>query len=403
MISYIYNQLQKTKLRKNAYLYSLLLNCYQIKERFSNKSRYENFKTVVNQFNWEDLHKISAKKQMPDNSAIEITNACNLNCVMCNTQKSRRKKGYMNLPTFKIILQQLKANGISFVSLHTVGETLMHKGLVDLLKVAKDYKFTVTLSTNGQFPSHIKDLYRQIPDMKWTYRFSIDGATGKTYEFLRKGASFKKLMESLEVTHRINSGMKGYRISLSIGVVLSLDNIFELPMFFKVYGRYCFPEKINFHLANGVSPDQSYVKKAVPFTNLMVRYVPCSLPFGAIIFTYDGKVTLCCRDYEGELVVGDIMKDSIENIWNGENAESIREMHLFPEKMSIAACKSCFGPNNFVNDVVNMYIHFLHIRYPRLSSKEFGDKVVNLLNNMDHTKEKSNLTGFKQCILDAFK
>ena len=83
------------------------------------------------------------------------------------------------------------------------------------------------------------------------------------------------------------------------------------------------------------------------------------MPFKYIYFTYSGKATLCCRDYEEELVIGDIQENAIIDLWNGLKAESIREKHLNLSKMNIRPCLVCSGPYPVVSDVINQFIHFL--------------------------------------------
>lgn len=376
----------------------------EVRHKLLNQLRKRNyFKTVKNLFKISDLNPQCIKEDFPRTSLIEITNACNLNCVMCNTKMSKRPIGFIEPRIFEIILKQLNTIGINNVGLHTVGEPFMYKNIEELLEIAESYGFNVWLSTNGQFPQRIEPLYRKFPITTRCYRFSIDGATRETYESIRRGASFDKLIKSLEVIHKINKGKKNYRIALSIDSILSMTNIFELPLFFKAYGKYCWPENINFNILNGLSPDPSFFWRDFPFSNLIRHMIPCRMPFKSIYFTYSGKATLCCRDYEEELVIGDIQENSIIELWNGPKAESIREKHLNPDKMDIRPCRVCFGTYRLVSDVVNEYIHFLIARYSQLTPRQFGDKVLSLLNNMNSIIQKKDIDAFKQCILDAFK
>ena len=259
----------------------------------------------------------------------------------------------------------------------------------------------MSLSTNGQFPERIEDLYKKFPNLAKSYRFSIDGATRKTYEDIRKGASFDKLIESLEVIDKINNGRKNARISLAIGSIFCMTNMFEIPTFFEVYEKYCWPERITFSIVNGLSPDSRFFRKEFPFPNLIRRAIPCNMPFNHIYYTYNGKATLCCRDYEEDLVIGDIQENSIIELWNSPKAESIREKHLNRERMDIQACRKCFTPYDFICDIVDEYIHLLLIRNPNLTPRQFGDKLLFLLNSMDSALQKDK-DRFKQVVLDIF-
>lgn len=350
-----------------------------------------------------ELSPVQVKETRPQASLIEITNACNLNCVMCNTKMSKRPIGLIEPRVFEKILHELKSVGIESVGLHTVGETFMYKNLSELIKIAARNQFHVWISTNGQFPEKIEELYRHFPKVANVYRFSIDGATRATYEGIRRGASFDKLIQSLEGISKINQGKKDYAIDLSINSILSMTNIYEIPLFFKAYEKYCWPEKITFSAVDGLSPDTAYFKKEFNFPGLVSSKIPCRMPFKNIFFTYGGKATLCCRDYEEELVVGDISEVSILDLWNSSAAEVIRDKHQHPLKMNIRACRMCFGPYDFVSSIMNEYIHFLYYRFPRMTPQKFGDRLVALLAEMNLVLLKKDKEGLGSCVEKAFR
>ena len=58
-----------------------------------------------------DLSYPQKKHEKPKNSLIEITNACNLNCLMCNTKLSERPPSLMTPETFERIVEELKSVG----------------------------------------------------------------------------------------------------------------------------------------------------------------------------------------------------------------------------------------------------------------------------------------------------
>lgn len=342
------------------------------------------------------------KLRLPSRAAIEINNTCNLNCIMCNTKLSTRTPGNMNPKIFELILKELSKIGINKVALHTVGEPFIYKNLEILFQIIRRHNFKVNLSTNGQFPKKINEILKKFSDVINYIRFSIDGAIPKTYEIIRRGGKYSKLIESLEVVRKFNRNLKDYKVKLRIDAVLSTTNINEIPLFFKKYGRYCYPESINFNLINGLSPDTKHFYKVFPFPNLIRKAVPCPLPFNYISFTYDGKVTLCCRDYNGDLIVGDLNENSLIRIWDGDAAESLRNQHLNPKNLRIRACKKCYETYPFVSDIVNIYIHFLYLQDPNLSEQEYSQKILFLLKDMDDAMKKKDKLLLKKNILNYF-
>lgn len=304
---------------------------------------------------------------------------------------------------FDHILSQLRSVGIRIIGLHTVGETFMYPKLEILLDLARQRGFEVWLSTNGQLPIKIMELHECYPELKpHSYRFSIDGATKGTYELIRRGGKFERVFESLEAVHEFNESKKNLKVHVFIDSILSMTNIFEISQFFSEFGKYCWPEDINFHLVNGVGPDSSYFREAFPFANLIHRKIPCHMPFSNAYFTYGGNVTLCCRDYEEELVVGDIKNEPLIKIWNGLESESMREKHLHADKMDIRACKTCFEAYPLVDVIINEYIHLLQKRAIGISAEAFGNSVLSLLREMDHAAGKKDIAAMKSSVWKAF-
>jgi len=334
-------------------------------------------------------------------SLIEVTNACNLNCAMCNIKLASRPIGFMSADTFEVILRKLKDYGSKSIGLFNVGEPFLCKELGTLVNLAGKYHFKMLLSTNGQFPHLILPLHQGAPNLSIAYRFSIDGAAQKTYESIRLGASFSALIASLKEIHRINKEKINSRINMFIRTVLCMKNIYEIPDFFRVFGKYCLPENFYFGIIEGLSPDLTFFRKEFPFMHLTRSNLPCYMPFSEMHFTYDGQATLCCRDYSGELVIGDIREKSIAELWNGEKANEIRKLHLLGAKTGLP-CDNCYFPLDNLTLIINIYIRFLNSLSRQMSSVEFGDKLTDLLWQMDSSLAKEDLSEFKKRVWAVF-
>lgn len=61
---------------------------------------------------------------------IELTNACNLKCIMCPRRDMKRDVGYMNFELFKKIIDESSGN-VDFICLNFMGEPFLHKKISD--------------------------------------------------------------------------------------------------------------------------------------------------------------------------------------------------------------------------------------------------------------------------------
>ncbi|MGH9389754.1 MAG: SPASM domain-containing protein, partial [Vicinamibacteria bacterium] len=61
------------------------------------------------------------------------------------------------------------------------------------------------------------------------------------------------------------------------------------------------------------------------------KYIPpdqrtfaCRAPWDSVVIFWDGRVGLCCQDYDAKVVIGDTKSESLRSIWNGEAMVEIR-------------------------------------------------------------------------------
>jgi radical SAM protein with 4Fe4S-binding SPASM domain len=67
----------------------------------------------------------------------------------------------------------------------------------------------------------------------------------------------------------------------------------------------------------------------------------CNAFWNYITITWDGKVLICCLDWDAKYIVGDVNKNSIEQIWNNKKYRSFRRMVLNGKVKDIPLCKRC--------------------------------------------------------------
>lgn len=56
---------------------------------------------------------------------------------------------------------------------------------------------------------------------------------------------------------------------------------------------------------------------------------------------WDGRVSICCLDYEGSEIVGDLRTSTMREIWEGERLAQIRAWHTRGEFGTVPICANC--------------------------------------------------------------
>ena len=217
----IYKTLKKIKnevLFKDQFINKLKNNTDNLVESFKNENYFEYQKKI--------FHKIKDKKTKV--GILEINNSCNINCVMCDTKSSTRQKKLMNIDLAEKSVKEMRNDGINSVLLHTIGDPLANIKLKEYLKILRKYKMQAGLSTNGLMLDKHVDTLAEYIDVCSNIRFSIDGVKKETYEKIRFGGIFEKLVENLDLAEK---KLKKIGYEFSIDLVITKDNFSELGEF----------------------------------------------------------------------------------------------------------------------------------------------------------------------------
>ena len=91
---------------------------------------------------------------------LEITNVCNLNCVFC--PKTTREKHSMTLDEFDTLTTRLAAE-VRFLYFHLMGEPFLHPLLPEFILMARRKGFTPVITTNGTLLAKRGDLLDALP------------------------------------------------------------------------------------------------------------------------------------------------------------------------------------------------------------------------------------------------
>jgi len=256
----------------------------------------------------------------------------------------KREKGLMRRDVFDILMRQLPDESMRIISAFAVGEPLMHPDLVYFLKAArlktKDYLF---LSTNGLLFNNDEDFIVEIIRSGVNHiHFSAEGYDPKTYENFRVGAKFDDFLSNLKLFKKLRDRLNP-KIKLDLAYCLAREHTTEeFRRIFDTYAAHV--DDIEFSPLNNqahaeipYNPDVKICDYRYYHTN---EQYACDSLWVSPTVLWDGRVSACCRNYAGELIMGDIRKNALFDIWKGEKYKAFRLAHIrkrFPEK-----CRHCF-------------------------------------------------------------
>lgn len=291
----------------------------------------------------------------PKNLMVEVTNACNLRCIMCDNRKMKRKKGFMDINTYKLVLENAKEIGIEMIGLYTTGESFLHPRIFDFIKLAKKMGFKYVYTDTNGIPLNKKKINKILKSGLDSIKFSIDAASKETYEKIRVGGDFDVLYKNVKMLREMRDKKKS-KLKIYASFLLTNKNYQELKKF-KKFWKGLIDEVVIFVIRNQSSHQMDEFNELVPgkirnkiieIKNRMIKEGKyCNRLWNRIIVMYDGKFTICPEDFEAEMVYGDIHNESMKEAWNNKKMKKFRLMFKTRNFDLAPRCKIC---NTYVDD-----------------------------------------------------
>lgn len=155
----------------------------------------------------------------PNSATINITDRCNLKCVMCR-QWRRDSAEELSTERWKGIIRDLKKNGINNIHF-TGGEPLLRKDLADLVSYTTQNGFVTGITTNGLLLNK-KNLAKLISANLNSIGISIDALEGDYDKLRGVPGTFSKVKDALFLLSEAKSKNE---ISAYINFTLMKDTV----------------------------------------------------------------------------------------------------------------------------------------------------------------------------------
>jgi MoaA/NifB/PqqE/SkfB family radical SAM enzyme len=316
---------------------------------------------------------------------VEVTGACNLRCRMCLVRYRPaldRRTALFPLHRFVALLDE--ASELERVTLQGLGEPLLHPDLTAMVAACAERGVRVGFNTNGTLLTarRIDALLRA--GLDWLH-VSVDGAHARTFETIRDGARFDKVIRNLRRVVAMRSALKADRPTVQLNAVLMRTNLPELVDLVRLAAdigvdrmwvqalSHDFRDTAgahetyvairNYATAQAVWSDGGLVPPALDEarqvagelgldlrlpeqgpepqpTPIAADDLPCDWPWTGAYVTHRGLVQPCCMVMgDDRVVLGDLATASLSDIWHGELYRRFRSALLTPRPPTV--CRGC--------------------------------------------------------------
>ena len=251
---------------------------------------------------------------------VEITNCCNLRCSFC--PGTRREKRVMRAEEFAAVLDRL-AGYVRFVYLHVMGEPLSHPALAEILSAAAQRDMRVCITTNGTLLAAQRETLLAAGALH-KVSISLHSFEGNGNAPEAQEAYLAAVWDFAE-----EAAKRGVLIALRLWNEGGLEeqNAAILAYLLQRAGLDALPPLKN---GSAVLAERIFLERAQKFDWPDLSAPPQETEFcrglrDQIGILADGTVVPCCLDHEGDLALGNIFTQPLDEILQGPRAAAIRE------------------------------------------------------------------------------
>ena len=266
---------------------------------------------------------------------VEITNACNLRCAFCPGTK--REKRAMSADEFALVLDKLRAH-VSYVYLHIMGEPLLHPQLARLLALAAERDMKVCVTTNGTLLGAQAETLLRADAL---YKISVS-----LHSVEENGGDPAQARVYLETvwSFAVRAAAKGVIVALRLWNEGAADthNGVILDFLRGKTGQSEWPEPRarSFRLAENLYLER---ESAFEWPDLDAPEAPtefCRALREQLGVLADGTVVPCCLDHEGDLALGNLFVEELDDILASPRARAMLE-GFSQRRPSEELCRRC--------------------------------------------------------------
>jgi MoaA/NifB/PqqE/SkfB family radical SAM enzyme len=299
---------------------------------------------------------------------VDPSSTCNFRCSFCPTgdrsliKETRRWQGKMPFDLFTKIIDDLNEfdRPLKVLRLYKEGEPLINPHFPDMIRYAKRSGMVESIDTTSNGSLLTKDLSLRLIDAGLDrINISVDGLSDDQFlNFTKTQVKFDEFVENIRFLY---DHRKKCEICIKIAGDYLSDE--EKKQFYEVFGDIadrifiehtapCWPE-FDVEERTGVKITSGIYDNPIAEVNV------CPYIFYSMSVNSDGSVSLCFLDWARKLLIGDVRKQSLRDIWIGNPLFNHQMAHLNGQRKKSPVCSVCGQLSHCLPDNIDSYSSIL--------------------------------------------
>lgn len=285
---------------------------------------------------------------IPKNNEIrfETTTKCNYNCIICARDKFSRVKETMSFSNFKKLVDKIRSetNQYNTITFSGFGEPLLDPTLDDKIEYVKKLGFDVLLLTNGSLLTVPRFQELERLGVK-SVRISLYGMSQETYSRVHGLINLDQFAKIKQNITKITEIKKTTQIILTYNIIEGINSDETEPWIAYWKDR---ADLIEVWTPHNWVDGRLYREIQKEKLNSCGR--PLTTPLQVQV---DGTVNMCCFDFNGKLLLGNLNNQSLDQIFSSENFKKILRRHITGDfTNSNLICENCEQRNRNRSNVM---------------------------------------------------
>jgi radical SAM protein with 4Fe4S-binding SPASM domain len=216
---------------------------------------------------------------------------------------------------------------------------MLHPRIVEMMSYTKARGLAVHLTTNGMLFNRGKLIAILNSGVNFAdhFVFSILGGSKEVHEGIMKRVNHEKVISSISTFLALR---KEYRMNGPIIETMFYpmpENRHEVKLYLETYQGHVDHARV----AGGISSSFSQYNTADEAQNIKPRTKTCSQLWERLTVCWNGDVTICPQDIDGERIIGNLAEQSLSTVCMNEQLLKIKRMHIQGRFQSIPFCYAC--------------------------------------------------------------
>lgn len=275
---------------------------------------------------------------IPSHVVLETAANCNLSCKGCAIHGPMkcvtRPVGVMKSDVWQMAIGEIGSwNKPLTLSLNGGGEPLLHPQLFEIIRVALSYpQLDVGFLTNGMLFTEKWANFSIDNQVDWI-AFSVDGINPQTFSQVRHGADLAQVEANILRLLELKKKAGGQKPRVLLNMVAYDEVIAQKTAFVDKWLAKVDKVMIS-HYRN---PPSSRRWSGSPTAERR----PCPFLFSQVVIAWDGRIGLCCEDFNIDIELGRVGEGTILESWNGARMAGFRRAHQDGDFASLPLCHDC--------------------------------------------------------------